>query len=183
MARQTSHVIAQPSASPAQKAARPRDPVASGQRDAAQNRAASHNYFILERFEAGLALRGTEVKSIREGRANLKDAYGLVKDGEAFLLNLHIGAYSHSGYSHHDETRTRKLLLHTEEIRKLHAKTQIKGHTLVPTRLYFKNGRLKCEIAIAKGKQDWDKRETERRREADREARNAINASKHRTTR
>lgn len=180
MARQSSHVIVQPKAPATARPERPRDPVASGERDAAQNRAAGHNYFILERFEAGLALRGTEVKSIREGRANLKDSYGLIKDGEAFLLNMHIGAYSHQGYSNHEETRTRKLLLHTEEIRKLHQKTQIKGHTLIPTRLYFKRGRLKCEIAVAKGKQDWDKRETEKRREADREARTAINASKHR---
>jgi SsrA-binding protein len=180
MARQTSHVIVQPTGPSAAKAVRPRDPVASGERDAAQNRMASHNYFILERFEAGVALRGTEVKSIREGKANLKDSYGLVKDGEAFLLNLHIGPYSHGNLSNHDETRTRKLLLHTEEIRKLLSKTQIKGHTLIPTRLYFRHGRVKCELAVAKGKQDWDKRETERRREADREARTAINANKHR---
>jgi SsrA-binding protein len=180
MGRQTSHEI-QPANRPApQKAARPRDPVASGERDAAQNRAASHHYFLVERFEAGLALRGTEVKSIRQGKANLKDAYGLIKDGEAFLLNLHIGPYSHGNIANHDETRTRKLLLHAEEVRKLFSKTQVKGHTLVPTRLYFRNGRVKCEIALAKGKQDWDKRETERRREADREARAAINASKRR---
>jgi SsrA-binding protein len=180
MARQTSHVIVQPAPTGPQKAAKPRDPVASGQRDAAQNRAASHNYFLLEKFEAGVSLRGTEVKSIREGKANLKDCYGLIKDGEAFLLNLHIGPYSHGNISNHDETRTRKLLLHTAEIRKLLIKTQIKGHTLIPTRLYFRNGRVKCEVAIAKGKQDWDKRETERSREADREARAAVNASKHR---
>ncbi len=180
MPRQTSHVTSAASAQAAQKAARPRDPVASGERDAAQNRAAGHNYFFLEKFEAGLALRGTEVKSIREGKANLRDAYGLVKDGEAFLLNLHIGPYSHGNIANHDETRTRKLLLHTEEIGKLLSKTQIKGHTLIPTRLYFRRGRVKCELALAKGKQDWDKRETERRREADREARAAIKANKHR---
>src|SRR5215469_612924 len=160
--------------------AKDRDPVATGQRDAAQNRAAGHNYFLTDRFEAGVALRGTEVKSIREGKANLKDAYGLVKDDEAFLLNLHIGPYSHGNLANHDETRTRKLLLHKEEVRKLQSKTQIKGHTLIPTRLYFRNGRVKCELAVAKGKQDWDKRETEKRREADREARAAINANKHR---
>jgi SsrA-binding protein len=154
--------------------------VASGERDAAQNRAAGHNYFLLERFEAGVALRGTEVKSIREGKANLRDAYAIIKDDEAFLLNVHIGPYSHGNIANHDETRTRKLLLHREEVRKLFSKTQVKGHTLIPTRLYFRKGRLKCEIALAKGKQDWDKRETERRREADRDARSAINASKHR---
>ncbi len=180
MARQTSHVIVQPTVTGPQKAAKPRDPVASGERDAAHNRMASHNYFLLEKFEAGVALRGTEVKSIREGKANLRDAYGLIKDGEAFLLNVHIGPYSHGNISNHDETRTRKLLMHKAEVRKLLSKTQIKGHTLIPVRLYFRNGRVKCELAVAKGKQDWDKRETERSREADREARSAINANKHR---
>jgi SsrA-binding protein len=180
MARQTSHVITPTDKPGPQKAVRPRDPVASGERDAAYNRSASHNYFILEKFEAGVALRGTEVKSIRQGKANLKDAYGLIKDDEAFLLNVHIGPYSHGNIANHDETRTRKLLLHREEVRKLFSKTQVKGHTLIPTRLYFRNGRVKCELAVAKGKQDWDKRETEKRREADREARTAINANKHR---
>ncbi|HTV05868.1 MAG TPA: SsrA-binding protein SmpB [Acidobacteriaceae bacterium] len=157
---------------------KPRDPVAAGERDAAVNRAAGHNYFLLDRFEAGVALRGTEVKSIREGKANLKDAYGIIKDGEAFLLNAHIGPYSHGNSSNHEALRTRKLLLHQEEIRKLTSKTQIKGHTLIPTRLYFRKGKVKCELALAKGKQDWDKREAERRREADREARAAIARSK-----
>jgi len=180
MARQTTHTIQQPSRPGPQKPVRPRDPVAAGERDAAQNRAAAHNYFLIEKVEAGIALRGTEVKSIREGKANLRDSYGLIKDGEAFLLNVHIGPYSHGNLSNHDETRTRKLLLHREEVRRLQTKTQIKGHTLIPTRLYFKNGKLKCELALAKGKQDWDKRETERRREADREARAAVNANKHR---
>jgi SsrA-binding protein len=180
MARQTSHVIVPQEKAGPQKPVRPRDPVASGERDAAHNRIASHNYFLLDKFEAGIALRGTEVKSIREGQANLRDSYGLIKDGEAFLLNVHIGPYSHGNIANHDETRTRKLLLHKEEVRKLLIKTQIKGHTLIPTRLYFRNGRVKCELAVAKGKQDWDKRETERSREADREARAAINASKQR---
>ena len=179
MARQTSHTIVPPDRSGPEKKAVPRDPVASGERDAAHNRVASHNYFLLEKFEAGVALRGTEVKSIREGKANLKDSYGLIKDGEAFLLNMHIGPYSHGNQANHDAVRTRKLLLHREEVQKLLAKTQIKGHTLIPTRLYFKNGRVKCELALAKGKQEWDKRETEKRREADRESRAAINESKH----
>ena len=180
MPRQSSHVIA-PSAKPAAKASsKPRDPVAAGQRDAAFNRSASYNYFLVEKVEAGLALRGTEVKSIREGQANLKDAYGLIKDGEAFLLNVHIGPYSHGNIANHDALRTRKLLLHKEEVRKLQTKTQIKGHTLIPVRLYFRNGRVKCELALAKGKQEWDKRETEKRREADRESRAAINENKHR---
>ena len=175
MANPTRHSV-----KPATPKPKPRDPVASGTRDAAVNRAAGHNYFLLEKYEAGVALRGTEVKSIREGKANLRDAYGLIKDGEAFLLNAHIGAYSHGSYNNHDALRTRKLLLHQEEIRKLTGRTQQKGLTLIPTRLYFRNGRVKCELAVARGKQDWDKRETERRREADREERSAINVSKHR---
>ena len=183
MPRQNTHVVVPNDRPAAKKPPRPRDPVAGGERDAAHNRAAAHHYFLLDRFEAGVALRGTEVKSIREGKANLKDAYGLIKDGEAFLLNLHIGPYSHGNISNHDETRTRKLLLHREEVRKLLSKTQAKGHTLIPTRLYFRNGRVKCELALAKGKQDWDKRETERRREADREARAAVKAGKHRNSR
>jgi SsrA-binding protein len=173
MPRQSTHSVTQ-----APQKNKPRDPLAAGARDAAVNRAASHNYFLLDRFECGVALRGTEVKSLREGKANLKDAYGIVKDGEAFLLNAHIGPYSHGNASNHDSLRTRKLLLHQEEIRKLIGQTQLKGHTLIPTRLYFRNGRVKCELAVAKGKQDWDKRETERRREADREARSAIAHSK-----
>jgi SsrA-binding protein len=154
--------------------AKPREPVAAGDRDAAVNRSASHNYFLLEKFEAGIALRGTEVKSIREGKANLKDAYGILKDGELYLLNAHIGPYSHGNTSNHEELRTRKLLLHRQELQKLMGKTQLKGLTLIPTRLYFRHGRVKCELAVAKGKQDWDKRETERRREDDREARAAV---------
>ncbi len=157
-----------------------RDPVASGERDAAQNRAAGHNYFLLEKFEAGMILTGSEVKSIRGGRAQLKDAYGLVKDGELWLLNAHISPYEHGGYANHDPVRSRKLLVHKEELRKLIGKTQQKGLTLIPTRLYFRNGRAKVEIALAKGKQTWDKRETERRRTADREAREAIARSRRR---
>jgi SsrA-binding protein len=151
-----------------------RDPVAAGNRDAAFNRAASHNYFLTDRFEAGVSLRGTEVKSIREGKANLKDSYGLLKDGECFLLNAHIGPFSHGNAMNHESLRTRKLLFHKGELRKLESLTRQKGFTLIPTRLYFRNGRVKCELALAKGKQDWDKRETERRREADKEARAAI---------
>lgn len=157
-----------------------RDPVASGQRDASFNRSASFNYFLTDRFEAGVALRGTEVKSIREGKANLKDAYGLLKEGECFLLNAHIGPFSHGNAMNHDSLRTRKLLLHKAEVRKLEAATKQKGFTLIPVRLYFKHGRVKCEIALAKGKQDWDKRETERRREADKEAKAAVARSQRR---
>jgi SsrA-binding protein len=155
-----------------------RDPVASGERDASVNRAASHNYFLLEKFEAGIALRGTEVKSVRAGRANLKDAYGLVKDGELWLINAHIGPYEHGNIFNHEPLRTRKLLVHRNELNKLFGKTQQRGLTLIPTRLYFRNGRVKVEMALAKGKQTWDKRETERRRTADREAREAIARSR-----
>jgi SsrA-binding protein len=155
-----------------------RDPTAAGQRDAAVNRAASHNYFLLEKFETGVALTGTEVKSVRAGQANLKDSYGLLKDGELWLLNCHIGPYDHGNIFNHAPLRTRKLLVHKEEIRKLVGKTQQKGLTLIPTRLYFKNGRVKIELALAKGKQLWDKRETERRRTADKEAREAVNRSR-----
>src|SRR5215472_10873702 len=159
---------------PAKKPAGRRDPVASGERDASVNRAASHNYFLLEKFEAGIALRGTEVKSIRGGRANLKDAYGLVKDGELWLINAHIGEYDHGNIFNHEPLRTRKLLVHRSELNKLIGKTQQKGLTLIPTRMYFRNGRVKVELALAKGKQMWDKRETERRKTADKEAREAI---------
>jgi len=155
-----------------------RDPVASGERDAAVNRAASHNYFLSDKMETGVVLSGTEVKSVRHGLANLKDAYGLIKDGELWLLNAHIGPYEHGNIYNHAPLRTRKLLIHKEQLRKLIGQTQQKGHTLIPTRLYFKNGRVKCEIALAKGKQLWDKRETERRRTADREAREAVARSR-----
>ena len=157
-----------------------RDPVASGHRDAAFNRSASFNYFLTDRFEAGVALRGTEVKSIREGKANLKDAYGLLKDDECFLLNAHIGPFSHGNAMNHESLRTRKLLLHKAEVRKLQVLTKQKGFTLIPVRLYFRNGRVKCEIALAKGKQEWDKRATERKREADGEAKAAIARSQRR---
>ncbi len=173
MARHSTHQVV------ANKEKNPhRDPVASGERDATQNRAASHNYFLLEKFETGIVLTGSEVKSIRGGRANLKDAYGLVKDGELWLLNAHIGAYENAGYAGHAPLRTRKLLVHRDELRKLIGKTQQKGLTLIPTRMYFKNARVKVEMALAKGKQMWDKRETERRKTADREAREAIARSR-----
>ena len=157
-----------------------RDPVAAGERDATVNRAAGHNYFLSDKFEAGVELRGTEVKSVRSGLANLKDAYGLIKDGELWLLNAHIGPYEHGNIYNHEPTRTRKLLVKKEEIRKLTGKLQQKGFTLIPTRLYFKDGRVKCELALGKGKQLWDKRETERRRTADTEARAAIRQRKAR---
>jgi SsrA-binding protein len=137
----------------------------------ADNRKAFFDYHILETFEAGIALLGTEVKGIREGKANLRDSYARVEKGEVWLYNVHILPYSHRGYADHDPKRRRKLLLHREEIRKLIGKTVEKGLTLVPTRLYFKNGRIKVGIALARGKQAHDKRETIRRREIDRETR------------
>ena len=143
----------------------------------AANRKAFHDYFILDKFEAGAVLLGTEVKSIREGRVNLKDSYALVRGGEMFLQNCHISPYSHGNRENHDPTRSRKLLLHAAEIRKLIGKTQEKGLTLIPLRVYLKRGKVKFELGVAKGKKQYDKRETERRKEADKEARAAM---KHR---
>jgi len=140
----------------------------------AENRKAFHDYHLLESFEAGIALLGTEVKGIREGRANLRDSYARVEGGEVWLYNVHISPYSHRGYVDHDPKRRRKLLLHKQEIRKLIGKTVERGLTLVPTRMYFKNGKVKVTIAVAKGKQAHDKRETIKRREVDRETRAAV---------
>src|SRR5512135_1332126 len=143
----------------------------------ADNRKAHHDYHLLETFEAGMVLLGTEVKAIREGRVNLRDSYARVEDGEVFIYNVHISPYSHRGYAEHDPLRRRKLLLHRDEIRKLIGKTVEKGMTLVPVRMYLKNGRVKVAVSLAKGKKEYDKRETERRRETDRETRAAV---KHR---
>ncbi|MDQ3068408.1 MAG: SsrA-binding protein SmpB [Acidobacteriota bacterium] len=140
----------------------------------AENRKAFHDYHLLENFEAGIALQGTEVKAIREGRVNLRDSYARVEGGEVFLFNVHISPYSARGYSDHEPTRKRKLLLHKQEIRKLIGKTVEKGMTLVPVRMYFKNGRIKIALSLAKGKQAHDKRETIKKREADRETRAAV---------
>ena len=140
----------------------------------AENRKAYHDYHLLETFEAGIALLGTEVKAIREGRVNLRDSFARVENGEAFLYNVNISPYSHRGYADHEPLRRRKLLLHRSEIKKLIGKTVEKGMTLVPVRLYFKNGRVKVAVSLAKGKKDYDKRETIKRREADRETRAAM---------
>ena len=140
----------------------------------AENRKAFHDYHLLESFEAGIALLGTEVKAIREGRVNLRDSFARLEDGEVFLYNVNISPYSHRGYADHEPLRRRKLLLHREEIRKLIGKTVERGMTLVPTRLYFKKGRVKVSISLAKGKKEYDKRETIKRRETDRETRAAI---------
>ena len=140
----------------------------------ADNRKAGHDYHLLETFEAGLVLAGTEVKAIREGRVNLRDSYCRLERGEAYLLGAHIGRYSHDSYAAHDPTRRRKLLLHRDELNKLLGKTTEKGLTIVPLRMYFKKGRIKVAVALAKGKNTIDKRETIRRREAERETRAAI---------
>jgi SsrA-binding protein len=140
----------------------------------ADNRKAGHDYHLLEQFEAGMVLTGTEVKAAREGRVNLREAYCQLKGGEAYLLGAHVGQYSHGGYASHDPTRPRKLLLNKAELNKLLGKTTEKGLTIVPLRMYFKKGRIKLAIALAKGKKTYDKRETTKRREADRETRAAV---------
>jgi SsrA-binding protein len=144
------------------------------QRLVADNRKAHHDYHILETFEAGMVLVGTEVKAIREGRVNLRDSFARVDDGEVFVFNVHISPYSHRGYAQHEPLRRRKLLLHRTEIRKLIGKTVEKGMTLVPLQMYFKDGRVKLAIGLAKGKKDYDRRETIKRRESERETRAAI---------
>ena len=143
-------------------------------KDVAANRQAYHNYEIIEKFEAGMVLTGTEIKSAREGRVNLKDAYGLVKNGEIWLLNCHISPYSHGNYANHDPLRTRKLLMHHSEIRRLIGRTTERGLTLVPLKVYLKAGRLKCELALAKGRKVHDKREASRLKTIDKEARQAM---------
>lgn len=145
-----------------------------GEKILATNKKAFHEYFILEKLEAGIVLTGTEVKSIREARINLKESYASIKEGEAWLLNCHVSPYSHGNRENPDPLRRRKLLLHSREVRKLIGKTQEKGLTLVPLRVYLKRGRIKVELGVARGKKLYDKRETERRKEADRETRAAI---------
>jgi len=146
------------------------------QRLIADNRKALHDYHVLDSWEAGVALLGTEVKAIREGSVNLRDSYARLENGEVWLMNLHISPYSHTGYAHHDERRQRKLLLHRHEIQKLMGRVIERGLTLVPLRMYLNKGRVKVALALVKGKQAHDKRETIRRREVDRETRAAIKA-------
>ena len=135
------------------------------------NRQAGHNYFLMERFEAGMVLTGTEVKAAKDGKVQLKEAYAAVLNNEAWLVNAHISQYSHGNRENHPPVRNRKLLLHRREIDKLLVQTREKGLALIPTRIYLKKGRIKCEVAVAKGKKLHDKRETERARTADDEAR------------
>jgi SsrA-binding protein len=135
----------------------------------AMNRRARHDYTIIDSWEAGIVLTGSEVKSLREGKANLSDAYGIVRDGEIYLINLHISPYERASYNNHEPTRTRKLLLHKREIRRLIGAVERQGLTLVPLELYFKRGVAKVAMALGKGKKLHDKRDAEKQRDADRE--------------
>jgi len=148
--------------------------MAEGHEPNIRNREAFFQYEILETFECGVVLTGTEVKSIREGKISLKDAYALVRDGEVWLVNSHISPYTHGNRLNHEPRRTRKLLLNKAEIEKLSGRTVEKGLTLIPTRMYFKKGRVKVEIGIARGKKLYDKRETALRKTVDRETRAAL---------
>lgn len=138
------------------------------------NRKAKFDYEIVDTIEAGIALRGTEIKSIRNGNANLKDSYAIVRNGEVFLLNMFVSEYKEGNQFNHDETRTRKLLLHKKEILKLHDKIRLEGFTLVPLKLYFKENHAKILLGIARGKKQYDKRESIKKRDSMREARAAM---------
>jgi SsrA-binding protein len=140
----------------------------------ARNKRARHDYEIIDTWETGIVLTGTEVKALREGRANLTDAFGIVKDGEVYLLNLHIGTYGQGSVFNHDPTRTRKLLLHRREIRRLIGAVERQGLTLVPLDLYFRRRRVKARLALVRGKQQHDKREDLKKRDADREIARAL---------
>ncbi|RJQ65647.1 MAG: SsrA-binding protein SmpB [Desulfobacteraceae bacterium] len=135
----------------------------------ADNRKARFDYHVVERFEAGMMLTGTEVKALRQGKANLKDSYARIKKGEVFVYQLHISPYTHATYDNHDPLRPRKLLLHRQEIRQLFGKVNERGFTLVPLRLYFRDGLVKMELALAKGKLKYDKRDSIRRRDEQRD--------------
>lgn len=145
-----------------------------------ENRQARHNYMLLEHFEAGLVLTGTEVKAARDGKIQLKDAYGTMIGNEAFLVNAHISQYSHGNRENHPPVRERKLLLHRKELDRLIGRTREQGLALIPTKVYLKKGLVKCELAVARGKKLHDKRETERNRAAEAEARQAIRDRKTR---
>jgi SsrA-binding protein len=146
----------------------------SGTKLIAQNKKAFHDYFIEETLETGIALTGTEVKSIRAGRVNLRDSYAAVDRGELYLIGTHISPYEQGNIHNHDPLRTRKLLVHARELRRLYGKAQMAGYTLVPTKLYFKDGRVKVEIGLAKGKATYDKRQTLAKKEAERDMERAF---------
>ena len=143
-------------------------------KDIAVNRKAYHDFFIEETYEAGMALLGSEIKSLRKGKVSLKEAYVSFSGGEAFVKGMHIASYKEATYNDHDETRDRKLLLHKSEISRLDSKCQIKGFTCIPLRVYLKDGRAKLEIALAKGKTLYDKRESDKKRDMDRMAKQAV---------
>jgi SsrA-binding protein len=147
----------------------------------ADNRAAGHNFFLQDRYEAGMMLTGTEVKAAKAGKVQIRDAYAQVEKNELWLINAHISEYSHGNRENHMPVRARKLLLHRREIDKLFEATRQGGLSIVPTKLYLKNGRIKCEIALAKGKKFHDKREAERARSDEAEARAAVRESKSRS--
>ncbi|QSO54717.1 SsrA-binding protein SmpB [Alicyclobacillus curvatus] len=140
----------------------------------AQNRKAYHDYFIEDTFEAGLVLSGTEIKSIRKGSANLRDAYAQVQNGEVWVYNMHVSPYEQGNRFNHDPTRPRKLLLHKSEIAKLIGAVKEQGYTLIPTKLYIRNGYCKVELGLAKGKKQYDKRESAKARDANREIQRAL---------
>ncbi|UCG80175.1 MAG: SsrA-binding protein SmpB [Desulfobacterales bacterium] len=140
-----------------------------GEKIVCQNRKAWHDYFILDQYEAGMVLLGTEVKSLRLGRVNIKDSHATVRGGEVFLYNMHIATYPFAAYGNHDPLRPRKLLLHREEIKRLTGKVKEKGQTLIPLKVYFQGGKAKVTLALAKGKRKHDKRNAIRRREEQRE--------------
>ena len=133
------------------------------------NRQATHNYFIIEKYEAGIALTGTEIKGIRNGKCNIKDSYGIVKNYEVYLLNMHISPYKQGGIFNHEEKRTRKLLLHKKEILKLNDKINMEGYTLIPLRIYFRKGLAKVELGLCKGKHTYNKKEDIKERDIKRE--------------
>lgn len=146
----------------------------SEERIAISNRKARHDYEVMDTYETGVVLVGSEVKSLRQGRAHLQDSYGIVKNGEVWLLNMHISPYEMANRFNHDPLRTRKLLLHKSEIKKLIGKTTEKGLTLIPLKVYFSKGVAKVQLALCKGKRDYDRREDIKKRDTDREVRRAI---------
>jgi len=149
--------------------ANPKSSSPSGDRLVCQNKKAYHDFEILEKMEAGMVLLGSEVKSLREGRANLKDSYAKIRKGEVFLQGLHISPYSHASYNNHDPERVRKLLLHNYEIKRLLGKTHEQGFAIVPLKIYFNKGKVKVELALVRGKKTHDKRESIKRKESARE--------------
>ena len=172
--------MTKPSTKPGQLPKKGKDSKESGEKIVAQNRSASYNYHILEKMEAGLVLHGTEVKALREGKANIRDAYVDFKPSGPFLVNAHIAQYMPGGPWNHEPLGERKLLLHKREIHKFSVRTESKGLTVIPLRIYFRNGRAKVEIALAQGKKSWDRRQDERDKDARREADQALYRNRRR---